>query len=380
VRKRILIFIASFLPGFRAGGPVRSIANFSALLKNEFDIYIVTSNHEYEEKKPYPNIKSNEWFLSTDLDLHLYYISDDQIGYYKIKEIIKDLAFDTLYLNGLWNYKFTFLPLIACVRLRRKETIILNPRGELNKGAISIKSGKKKLFLFVFKLLGLHNKINWNATNEIERRLIKSYFGGNAKSFVLSNFPKQTQNVWKPLYKSANSSQFVFLSRISQMKNLVFLLGLLKDVISETSLDIYGPLEDEVYWQECLILISNLPPHIQVEYKGEVKSHKVSKVLTQYHFFILPTLGENFGHAIFESMIEGKPVIISQNTPWTNLSSKKVGWDLSLTQEEKWIEIIDQCNNMSNKTYEEMSKSAWHYAQDYKSSPDLKAKAIKNFS
>ena len=53
------------------------------------------------------------------------------------------------------------------------------------------------------------------------------------------------------------------------------------------------------------------------------------------HCLFHPSKFESFGHVIFESLLNGLPVIISKNTPWQNLKEKKVGFDLSLDEEEK---------------------------------------------
>ena len=54
------------------------------------------------------------------------------------------------------------------------------------------------------------------------------------------------------------------------------------------------------------------------------------KNLFEYHFFILPTLGENFGHVFIEALAAGCPLIISNRTPWLELEKKGIGWDIPL--------------------------------------------------
>ena len=43
-KKKILVFIDWYLPGFRAGGPIRSCANLISHLSDEFDFNIVTTD------------------------------------------------------------------------------------------------------------------------------------------------------------------------------------------------------------------------------------------------------------------------------------------------------------------------------------------------
>ena len=61
MKKKVLIFIDWYLPGYKAGGPVQSISNMVEHLKEEFDFSIITRNTDYCERTPYSNILSNQW-------------------------------------------------------------------------------------------------------------------------------------------------------------------------------------------------------------------------------------------------------------------------------------------------------------------------------
>jgi hypothetical protein len=60
-KKRVLVFIDWYLPGYKAGGPVRSMANMTAHLSDEIDFYIVTRNSEYGDNTPYKDVESDKW-------------------------------------------------------------------------------------------------------------------------------------------------------------------------------------------------------------------------------------------------------------------------------------------------------------------------------
>ena len=91
------------------------------------------------------------------------------------------------------------------------------------------------------------------------------------------------------------------------MKNLQFALEMLKSAHGEIQLDIYGPVDDQVYWKSCVALISGLPNSIRVTYEGSVAQDQVLEVFAKYHFQLLPTLGENFGYTILEGLAAGCP-------------------------------------------------------------------------
>ena len=53
-RPKVLVFIDWYLPGYKAGGPVRSLANLVDHLRGRVDFHIVTRNTEYTESTSHP--------------------------------------------------------------------------------------------------------------------------------------------------------------------------------------------------------------------------------------------------------------------------------------------------------------------------------------
>ena len=60
-----------------------------------------------------------------------------------------------------------------------------------------------------------------------------------------------------------------------------------------------------------------LPPHVRVTYRGEVPHARVRETFHRYDAFVFPTRGENFGHAVAESLSASCPVLCSAATPWS---------------------------------------------------------------
>lgn len=107
-------------------------------------------------------------------------------------------------------------------------------------------------------------------------------------------------------------------------------------------LDIWGPIDDEGYWRQCLRAISGVPPHVRIVYRGAVPHEGVASTLSGYDVFLLPTLGENFGHVIFEALACGLPCVISDRTPWRNLRQAGVGADLPLEGEDAFVRVLEE--------------------------------------
>jgi len=135
--------------------------------------------------------------------------------------------------------------------------------------------------------------------------------------------------------------------------------------------DIYGQVYSEEYWNECQKVIASLPENVSVNYKGTVDAEKVATTIQDYHALFMPTRGENFGHVILESLSAGRPVMISDQTPWHDLEEKMAGWDLSLDDESVWQQKINQFLLMEDNEFQEWSRGARKVAEEYVSSPEL---------
>jgi hypothetical protein len=98
-QKRILICMDWYEPGFKAGGPIRSVANIVNELKGEFEFYVLTSAFDLGETEPYPDIELDQWF---DKDgVMIKYMSRDNMKSAAIKGNILEIDPDILYLNSL---------------------------------------------------------------------------------------------------------------------------------------------------------------------------------------------------------------------------------------------------------------------------------------
>lgn len=168
----------------------------------------------------------------------------------------------------------------------------------------------------------------------------------------------------------------IFLSRVMRKKNLKWLLENIGVINGKLEIDILGPIEDEVYWDEIQSVINKLPENIKVEYKGYVAHEKVLEEMFNYHFFLLPTLGENFGHVFVEALSVGCPLVISDRTPWVDLETKKVGWDIPLENSDMWTSKINYCIGLDDITYSALSANAREYATKWLDDPQLQESTL----
>jgi glycosyltransferase involved in cell wall biosynthesis len=120
-------------------------------------------------------------------------------------------------------------------------------------------------------------------------------------------------------------------------------------------------VEDERYWQKCLAILRDLPANVSIECNGNLDHSEVLAVLPAHHLFLLPTLGENYGHSIVEALSAGVPVLISDQTPWTTVNECGAGWALPLNSESKFSDVLQAVVDMGPEEYGQFRFRALEY-------------------
>lgn len=365
-KKNILISIDWFLPGTDSGGPVRSCANFIAHLSQDFNFYVITRDTDYCASYPYTSIKSNAW-NTIENGAQVYYCSSDRVANTHLTKLFREKTFDTIYINGVYSWYFSILPLLV---FKNHPRVIVASRGMLNPQAFSVKPLKKRVYLTLAKTLGLYNKVHFHATNTQEKEHVLHLLGKNTSVKVAPNMPRELKAPFTERTKSSVPS-FINLARISPEKGTLKMLEAFLRIKTPVTLDLYGPVYNQPYWDSCLSVIQKLPSWVKVTYKGIAKSQEVPELLKSYDFFIMLSEGENFGHAILEAFSAGVPVIISNKTPWSGLQEKNIGWDIGINNSTKVGQVVKKACQISSKEYKQMSKAANSFARDFCTSKNL---------
>ncbi|MBX2959511.1 MAG: glycosyltransferase [Flavobacteriales bacterium] len=359
MKPKILIFIDWFTPGFKAGGPIKSVTNIVKSLVNDFDIFIITSDRDIEDQQSYSNITFNTWIKKEFYSIA--YLTPEKRTYF-IKNELASSNYNSIYFNSFFSKNYTIEPLIIIKKLKIKSKIIIAPRGMLGKGALSLKPIKKQLFISIAKLIGIYKNVHWHATNMEEKNDIISIFGNNSNIYIASNISIiSLEKIIIP--KEVGKLRLVFFSRISPKKNLAFALKILKIISNQNiSFDIYGSIEDMDYWNNCKNIIEK--ENLNAQYKGELLPSNVHKTLSNYHFLFLPTLHENFGHVIIEALTSGCGLILSNNTPWNNLKEKKIGYNIDLKDNSTFINAINECLNLNQEHYNHVRNNCYSFVTE----------------
>ncbi|MGJ7461975.1 glycosyltransferase family 4 protein [Halomonas sp. MA07-2] len=351
----ILVCISNYLPGYKSGGPLRSIVNLVEHLRDDVDFRVITADRDLGDAIPYDNVPSGRW---TEVEgVQVYYLPEGLGALGTLYRLLRDTPCDMLYLNSVFATRSTLVPLVVR-RLgampRRK--VIIAPRGEFSPGALALKSWKKRPFLALARVAGLYSGLTWQASTDFEADDIRRVMGRVATdihqacdlpSLVVQTVKVRRRNAEDPL-------RIVFLSRISPKKNLAFALSCLSRVRVQVEFTIYGPVEDAAYWDECEDLMQALPDHVKATYRGAVGPVQVPQVMAEHDLFFLPTLGENYGHVLAEAIASGTPVLVADTTPWRGLEALGVGRDLPLNDPQAFVEYIEALSRLSADDYADL--------------------------
>lgn len=349
-----MIFTDWFVPGFKAGGPIRSIANLVERIPVEFDI--VTSVFDHQSSSPYPTITADKWTTFSDR-VRVYYCSKEGANDQTFERIIRDQNYHRIYFNSLFSYSFTLSPLRLCKSLGFAKKVVLAPRGMLKPSALAEKTFKKKVFIRMSKWLGLFDGITWHATNEVEEQEIKKYYGEKSTVLIAPNLSSSSSQSLVTKKKEVGKVVLLSIARISPEKGILEALQFLSATNSQFHFEVffYGVQQNQDFFDQCKKMgeqISNATIH----WMGEVSPDQIPALMKSAHFLYAPTRGENFGHAIAEALIHGLPVIVSDQTPWQDLKEKGAGWVLPL-KTELFADVLNACAQLPEEEYNNLAQS-----------------------
>lgn len=364
--KKILIFVDHYLPGFKFGGPVRTIANLVSHLSDRYEFSIFTFDRDKGDTQPYPDLPREQW---TQVGKARVFYSANR-SLWNILRRVEEISPKLLYLNSFFSRVSIKVLLAKNAGLFPSLPVLLAPRGEFASGALIIKPRRKRAYIELVNRAGLLKGISLQASTEYEKTEIEAHLLhrrslSTAVPMIASDifeFEPGDHPLENRTKKQSGFLRLLYLARISRNKNLNGALQILKGVTGEVTLSIYGPIGDPEYWATCQNSIQQLPHNITVEYKGGLRHEMVPDIFSQHDLLLLPTHGENYGHVIIESLIAGCPVLISDRTPWRNLEELGVGADLPLEATERFQKVLAQFVDMDDKVALEYAHRAYNYA------------------
>lgn len=377
----ILAILPNYLPGYKAGGPVRSVENIVEQLGDPFTFKILTRDRDAGDEVAFPDVTPGQWHQVGKG--RAIYLTPSSLRLLAMHRVIRGTRHDVLYLNSLFSPSFTLVPLLLR-RLRAipASAVVLAPRGELHPGALntgdwrgwlpgplaarlpSPRKLKKLAYIAVTRALRLYRGVTWQASNAEEAEQIRRHMGTRVTVVIAPNLaspppaPPAADRVKVP-----GQLRVAFVSRISPKKNLDGAIAVLAGVRGNVVFDIYGPVEDDRYWARCRDALRRLPPDVTAFYHGPVPHEWVAEVFRRHDLLLFPSRGENYGHVVLESLVQGCPVLVSDRTQWRGLAAHRAGWDLPADDVEGMRVVLQACVDMGEDEYRALSRSAAAYGR-----------------
>lgn len=245
--------------------------------------------------------------------------------------LLKDIHPDVFHINSCWQ-PLCSLSAFWAKRLRdedfefRNMKIVYSPHGMLEPYAIARHYWTKKMpaiFLYQKKGLSVCDLIHSTAETEKEN-LLK--LGWNKNIYVVANCVQIDEIEMKTSWR--RTKNVLFLSRVHPKKGVNFLIeavSQLKEEMKDYTITIAGPGE-ESYINYLKNLAKNKGVSDLFDFIGPVFGREKWPLYRKADLFVLPTISENFGIVVPESLASGTPVISTNGAPWEELNEMNCGW------------------------------------------------------
>lgn len=377
-RPQVLTFIDWYKPFFKAGGPVRSLVNLVDHLHGRVDFHIVTGDRDYTAKAGPTDLVRNAW-VTLDGGERVWYASRKGRQLKRWKALLNEGNWDAVYINGLYSKWSTIAPLWILRGSKKRRIVAV--RGMLAKGPMRQATAKKRAFLLAMKTTGCFAGVEFQATNSEEVEDIRRWIGKDVKVHLVPNLGRMKTNEERaPIRKEKGSLRLVSVGRIAPEKNTLFAIERLAALAGSVRFDLYGTVYDQAYYKRCQEAARRSPTGVEIVFHGHIDQNRVADALADSHVVFMPSVGENFGHTMLEALAVGRPLLVSDRTPWKDLETKQAGWDLPLEEPQRFGAVLQQLVEMDQSDYDAFAQGAAALGERYLADNDGVERSYALFS
>lgn len=303
--------------------------------------------------------KSKNMLIIENAKLH--FIDNNLMHLYSIKQqfidILNTISPDLLHINCCW-YPLCALTQKWAQKLGYK--IILSPHGMLEPWVLQKNHWTKKMpALFLYQKRAIKNADMLVATAPTEQQNIYK-LGLNNKITIIPNGIQIDKISCKETWEKSKTILFLALLRPNKGAHLLIeAIALIKSSLQDWKVIIAGKGDNNyTSYLNQLILKYNLESIISLP--GAIYGDSKWELYKKADIFVLPTLNENFGIVIAESLLCGTPVITCKGAPWKELIDKKCGWWIERTPQDI-ADTIYQAINLEDKELKAMGTRGREY-------------------
>jgi glycosyltransferase involved in cell wall biosynthesis len=315
--------IAQIVPSLeeKHGGPSKSVRRLAATLSR--------FGHEVDLLATRPG---NETAATEDGRLRVLQFRRDRPEFLcasaDLQDHLRQHAYDCLHHHALWLRTLHYACRAAHTTGAR---LVISPRGMLSDWSWRHRRWKKWLAARLVHPGAFAQAQGWHATSAAEADDIRRRgfaqpvcVAPNGVEVPSAEELTRAHEVWTQLCPAvAERPVAVFYSRFHRKKRLLELIDLWIDVAPK----------------EWLLLVAGIPQEYTVEsLTAYVQRRSAQERIVVFDgsdrpppygvasLFLLPSHSENFGMVVAEAMAWGVPVLVTDSTPWAELSEQNAGW------------------------------------------------------
>src|SRR5882762_6240867 len=95
---KVLAVVDYYLPGYKGGGPAVSVSRLIGCLKQEYDFFVYTRNHDLGEREAYPDVASSAWRENDGIQY--FYAGPRDLTIFGLWKVLRQTQPDVIYLNS----------------------------------------------------------------------------------------------------------------------------------------------------------------------------------------------------------------------------------------------------------------------------------------
>lgn len=256
---------------------------------------------------------------------------------------------DIFHFHSVWSSP-TWFGMLLCRIF--KVPYILSPRSSLYDKSLQKRRALKSLLSVLF-LRSLISKCEFvHCTDDEEERDVLRFC--NCRTIVIPHgvdLPgeshRQSSSSEELTKMDFGLRSILYCSRIHPRKNLhIAIEAFANSGLARLGWKFFvaGPVDDRVYFNSISQYIDKNSLHNNVVFLGMVVEPEKSLLYEYCDVFILLSSFENFGMSIAEAIVSNSYVIISKNTPWSNLEQYGVGCSCEIDASEVANALLEYCS------------------------------------
>lgn len=357
-KKRVLIIYRSYFPSLSHLGPATAIRNLVTNMSGDYDFHILTLNHEFATGSPL--FKET---LHREVGPHavVEYVPRGMGGLRILAQRLRE-NFHAIDIQCAFDPLLAIPALTMCrFGMAGNSRIYHTPHGIFMDVIMSAGRLKKELFCRAADAVGLYRKVTHLAGSPGEETDLRRNHFRDQSIHVVSQFVETVPVPDRKRLKPTNQLRIAFVGRVTEQKNLLFAIDILKRLKVPAAMDVFGAVGDEAYFAACNTSIARGLGNAEIRFKGGIAKAALFAQLPEYDVLLHPTLGENFGHSIVEALYLGLPVLISDRSPWTDVGSHGAGWSLPVSDPQPFADRLEEIYAMGEE-WSALSDGALRYA------------------